>query len=187
MQYRRARKKTTLQLTSLLDLLFLMIFVSLLQSKDIPSMAELRQAQATPPPAAPAPPAPPAQRPTEPSPPQRPTMAFVQATFHFHPTPNNPNIAKGTYKMHGQFHRETRLLELGGVTWVDRPENYDMVPLRGVIEVGEEKFTGRIEFPGCEQFTLTRTDKSGRTEFSGRWEGVYSCSQGETGLVLTIE
>ncbi len=178
MQYRRARKKTTLQLTSLLDLLFLMIFVSLLQSKDIPSLAELRQAQASPPATAPAPKA---------TPVQRPTMAFVEATFHFHPTPNNPNIAKGTYKMHGQFHRETRLLELGGVTWIDRPENYDMVPLRGVIEVGEEKFTGRIEFPGCEQFTLTRTDQSGRTEFSGRWEGVYICSQGETGLVLTIE
>lgn len=182
----RKSKKTTVQLTSLLDLLFVMIFVSLIQQKDIPDQVKkeikkkgtITKVQISP------------KKEKKVIKKTTPVVLknyTVEAIFHFHPTSSNPSIPSGTYNMKGSFDEKTRTLHLGGISWVNRPENYDMVPLSGKIEATDSLFVGRIEFPGCKQFTLKKVQKIQGSPISGTWEGVYDCSQGSTGLTLTIK
>ena len=175
-QYKRT-KKSTVQLTSLLDLLFVMIFVSLIQQKDIKKVAE---------PVAKAKPKVQEKIETPAKPVPAPTRFAVRASFKFYGTSNNPNIPEGEYIMNGSYDKKSGKLHLGGVQWVNRPQNYDMVPLSGRIDTSEKSFVGRIEFQGCQKFTLTRMSSEGPTPISGTWRGVYDCSQGETGLTLTV-
>lgn len=182
-------KKTTVQLTSLLDLLFVMIFVSLIQQKNIPAKVKekkIPRGKITKVKITPTPKVKPKIVKKKPTPVVLKTYT-VDAIFHFHSTNSNPNIPSGTYNMKGSFDEKTRKLQLGGVSWINRPKNYDMVPLSGQIEKTDSMFIGRIEFPGCKKFTLRKIQKTQNSPISGTWEGVYDCSQGATGLTLTIK
>lgn len=164
------RKRPTVQLTSILDLLFVMIFISLLQEKSPAPIVETKV---------------------------EPVVAKVQeapktqfnltAVFHFFPVSANPNAQTGTFAMAGNYNQANGELMLGGVSWIQRPEGYDMVPLSGRVMANENDFTGRVDFPGCQVFSLRRTSQSGSTPISGTWEGTYTCSQGQTGLLLTVQ
>lgn len=177
--YRRY-KKPVVQLTSLLDLLFVMIFVSLMQTKVVPSKTE---------------PVPEPEKPvvaempkaTESAPVEQPRRVPLSASFSFYPSVSSPGIPSGEFKMEGVFDERNGRLQLGGVSWVNRPQNYDMVPLVGAINQDRNLFTGKIEFPGCEEFTLRRTSVLSGSPLAGAWVGTYTCSQGSTGLTLKIE
>lgn len=173
--YKRPRR-TAVELTSLLDLLFVMIFVSLLQQKEVTK---------PPPPVAKDAPKEVVATVTAEAPQK--VVFSVTATFQFYGTAQNPNIPKGSYVMQGSFSSKTNDLKLGGVGWLERPESYDMVPLSGTINEAATLFTGRIEFIGCKTFTLKRLTKGSGTPISGDWKGSYDCSQGLTGLTLSIE
>ncbi len=162
-------KKPTVQLTSLLDLLFCMIFVSLLQSKT-PPVKETKVEET---------PVSPTTKPLD--------IKSVTGIFHFYKTPNNTSVPTGTYAMSGVFDEKTRELRLGGVSWINRPEGYDMVPLKGSISENNQEFRGRIEFQDCQNFTLKRTTQISGSSLAGKWEGIYDCLQGETGLTLTLQ
>jgi hypothetical protein len=172
--YKRPRR-TAVELTSLLDLLFVMIFVSLMQQKNITEV---------PPPAAKV--VPQETQTTKTTTPQKVNFS-ITATFNFYGTSQNPNLPRGSYVMQGSYSTKTKELKLGGVGWLERPENYDMVPLSGTINDSGTLFTGRIEFIGCEKFTLKRVSKGSASPLSGDWKGSYDCSQGLTGLTLSIE
>lgn len=178
---RRQSKRPVVQLTSLLDLLFVMIFVSLLQTKSAPTMAEskpeARPDQETP-----------AKPEATPEPVKaEPKIVPITAVFHFYATARSPEVPTGTYSMRGTYNKETGDLELGGTAWINRPsKDYGMVPLTGSIGQNEV-FTGRIEYEHCDQFSLRRTQRISSSDIGGSWEGSYICGQGETGLTLTIQ
>lgn len=180
----RRLKRGTVQLTSLLDLLFVMIFISLLQTKMMPPVIEAPPAVVE----APAPAQPKTKEEAKPKPaPPKPTKVSVTAIFHFSAPASNPRLPTGTYAMQGSFDSKDGSLALGGVSWINRPPGYDMVPLKGEISSDGSTFTGRIEFQGCEVFTLRRTSQISNSFIAGKWEGSYFCTQGETALTLTIQ
>ncbi len=174
----RRYKKPVVQLTSLLDLLFVMIFASMMQAK-VPATAD----------PLPVPDKKPlvAETKATPAPVQKPTKIPLTASFNFYPSVQNPHIPSGTFNMEGVFTEEGGRLQLNGVSWVDRPPQYDMVPLVGRINEDKNLFTGSIEFPGCEEFTLKRTSVKDGSPLAGAWVGTYTCSQGSTGLTVTID
>jgi hypothetical protein len=173
MRYRRP----VVQLTALLDLLFIMIFVTLNQAKSTSSAPEAKAAVETP--KIEVPKVVETKKPVQ-------KEILVSAEFFFYGTNAQPNIPSGSYMMKGTFDTGTGELQLGGTSWVKRPEGYDMVPLKGVINTSRTSFTGKIEFHGCKEFTLRRISTSLGSEIAGKWKGQYSCLQGETGLTLTI-
>ncbi len=179
-------KKSTVQLTSLLDLLFVMIFVSLMQQK-----APTTEQKPTPAPTPVAKATPKVEVKDEPkvvpTVVATPTYYSIQAKFNFYATPSNQSVPNGIYLMQGSYDMKTGKLQLGGVSWLERPANYDMVPLSGEINTNLETFVGRIEFQGCKQFTLQRVKKGAGSPISGEWKGTYDCTQGDTGLTLTID
>jgi hypothetical protein len=173
----RRYKRPVVQLTSLLDLLFVMIFVSLMQTKGAPPKAAET----------------PKEAPKVETPAPAPKEAIqtgkiaVNATFNFFAPASNPGLPEGSYAMEGTFNQDTGFLQLGGVEWLNRPANYEMVPLKGTIDSAREVFTGNIEFPDCREFTLKRITKGSGSPIAGKWKGSYVCSQGETGLILTFQ
>lgn len=168
--YRRP-KKSTVQLTSLLDLLFVMIFVSLLQQKPVTEAPKVKT---------------PIKKKIVET--KKPVLRKipVEAQFYFYGVESSPNIPKGKYLMQGSYDQKTGKLRLGGVGWLERPKNYEMIPLSGVIGPSKQSFRGRIEFQTCKEFTLQRLSNEGSTKISGKWKGSYVCAQGATGLTLTI-
>ena len=171
----KKNKKTTVQLTSLLDLLFVMIFVSLIQQKEVsPVKVEVETPKQVV-----------AKKPTPVKPEQK--VFTINATFNFYGTNSNPNLPSGKYLMQGRYEKESGKLQLGGVAWLERPTNYDMVPLSGSLNRTEDTFLGRIEAVGCKKFTLSRKVKASGSPIAGEWVGTYDCAQGETGLTLSIK
>jgi len=174
-QLARKSKKSTVQLTSLLDLLFVMVFLSLVQQKEI--IPEKAKPKATPK----------VVRKTKPQPKPVKTFYTVKANFNFYGTGSNQSIPSGKYVMQGSYDTKTGKLQLGGIAWLNRPPQYDMVPLSGKINENQDTFTGRVESIGCKTFTLSRKSKSSGSPIAGEWVGTYNCSQGDTGLTLTIQ
>ena len=163
-------KRQAVSLTSLLDLLFVMIFVSLIQQK---AAAPTKEEPV------------PAAKVTEQKAPKQ--KFQIKATFNFYGTSSNPSLPSGKYIMVGSYKLTDGSLSLGGLAWIERPAKYDMVPLSGKIDPKTGSFRGRVEAIGCKEFTLERKLKRDKTPISGEWVGTYSCSQGKTGLTLTIE
>ena len=172
MQTYRRQKKSTVQLTSLLDLLFVMIFVSLLQQKQVTVAKKSK----------------PVTKPKTKKVVTKPVQSIfnINATFYFYGSNATPNIPSGKYLMQGKYDKKDGKLRLFGVGWLERPQHYDMVPLSGKINSSQTEFQGRVEAIGCQSFTLKRKVK-GSAPISGQWVGEYRCAQGTTGLTLTIE
>jgi hypothetical protein len=176
-------KKTTVQLTSLLDLLFVMIFVSLIQQKTAPVK-------------------------TTPKPSPKPVVVktvvkkvekqklaqlpklkqfSLSAEFTFYATATNPNVPRGSYTMRGEYDEKTRDFKLFGIRWIDRPDGYVMTPIVGNLQTGDTQIKGKIDFPQCQIFTINKTANGDSNPISGTWEGTYDCGQGITGLTLKIK
>ncbi len=172
-------KRQAVSLTSLLDLLFVMIFVSLIQEKAAPvpkkeTPKPVKKVAAK-------------VKVEAPKVVKKKNLYSIQATFNFYGTGKNSSLPSGKYIMAGSYKTKDGTLALGGMAWIQRPPRYDMVPLSGRIDADSGLFKGRIEAVGCKEFTLSRKLKRSTNPISGEWVGTYSCSQGTTGLTLTIE
>lgn len=167
-QFKRA-KKGAVQLTSLLDLLFVMIFVSLMQQKEVSKPVEKPK------------PVPKIARPKKQKP-QR-IVHNITASFNFY-----GKGYKGTFLMEGIFNKKSGRLNLTPVRWLNKPPfDIGMVPLSGDVSSDEMGFTGRVSFAGCKTFDLKRVKVSDGSPIAGEWKGTYVCAQGETGLKLSIQ
>lgn len=175
-QFKRS-KKSAVQLTSLLDLLFVMIFVSLLQLKEV-----------TPPPAAKPKPVPVKKVAEKPKPRPKPkkVMHSIKAIFNFYSV--NGNKYNGKYLMEGIYNQDTGRINLGSIKWIDKPPfDLFMVPLSGTVSKDRSSFTGKVEAKDCKEFNLKRTSFDNANPIAGQWKGTYTCAQGSTGLTLTIK
>lgn len=182
----KKRKKATVELTSLLDLLFVMIFVNLIQQKNVTSTnTEVPKEKA---PVVKVEPKP-TPKPVE----KTPQVFLVKAIFHFHDASQAGGGVSGKYEVQGSFDEKSNDLNLAGVKWIQLPQgvssvyDVDMVPLAGKVDENLINYKGKVDYKGCSTFNLTRTEKNNKTPVSGTWTGSYTCLQGQTGLTLTIE
>jgi hypothetical protein len=111
----------------------------------------------------------------------------IKALFQFYSTTYSPKVPTGSFSMEGSFDEKDRILSLTGTEWIKRPENYEMVSLKGTINSESTSFTGRVLFEGCKEFVLKRTSRVAGSPIAGKWEGSYICAQGVTGLTLTVK
>ncbi len=172
-EFKRA-KKSSVQLTSLLDLLFVMIFVSLLQQKDITPIPPAKKAKVV-------------KKKIKPkSAKSEKIIHSLEAIFHFYSVQGQQY--SGKYQMEGTFNKKSGRLNLGSVKWIEKPPfDIVMVPLSGNVSKDLTSFTGKVEAKGCKEFNLKRTSIQAKGPVSGQWKGTYTCAQGSTGLTLTIK
>ena len=170
-QFKRT-KKGAVQLTSLLDLLLVMIFVSLLQQKEV-SPEPVKKVKTK------------VVKVVKQKPIQK-KVYSVSAIFNFYSVQGQKFAGK--YLMEGIYNRESGNINLGSVKWLDKPPfDIGMVPLSGIMSKDQSSFTGRVEFTGCKKFSLKRVTVDKGSPIAGKWKGTYTCAQGQTGLTLTIK
>ena len=77
----------------------------------------------------------------------------VTGSFQFHPF-GEESGAEGSYEIEGTINLSW-FMELRGVGWIDQPEGYRMVDLRGVVQTGGI-FSGTVFDAACTTFYVKR-------------------------------
>ena len=79
-----------------------------------------------------------------------------EAVFAFGPTPTNPDVPRGSYKMAGTFIGDVLTLE--GGDWIERPDGFLTVDLEARISdpAGDTISGSVVGAPGCTAFTVKR-------------------------------
>lgn len=116
----------------------------------------------------------------------------LTANFAFFPIPANPSVPAGNFSMRG--FSSSSEVQLSQEQWIERPPGYGMVDLAGSLSPDMSRFTGKVIGRGstCTTFSLHKVSTTTEVELpsldvlAGRWVGTYYCSQGKTGLHLTI-
>mmetsp|Transcript_56686 Transcript_56686/g.112720 ORF Transcript_56686/g.112720 Transcript_56686/m.112720 type:complete len:838 (+) Transcript_56686:41-2554(+) len=92
----------------------------------------------------------------------------IQAELSFVIETRNKKATKGSYTVVGAVEPEGRAVALDPVpgSWKDRPDNFVMVGLQGVVSRvhGQLLFAGSVPIFGCDSFELKATDASGEAK-----------------------
>jgi hypothetical protein len=83
----------------------------------------------------------------------------VSARFEFSADASNPGVPSGAYTMTGRYEAKTRALSLRQERWIAQPPGYIMVDLEGAMTADGRTLAGRIAYPSCTTFTLSRDAK----------------------------
>jgi hypothetical protein len=73
----------------------------------------------------------------------------ITARFRFYALSENPGVPSGEYELSGRFDPVLGLVDLKPSKWIDRPDNYNMVALRGVLEEDGQTLKGAMDAEGC--------------------------------------
>lgn len=68
----------------------------------------------------------------------------VDAVFNFSPTTLNYTVPSGSFKMKGIYYKDTNVIQLKGVEWINKPVNYEMVNIAGNIDTAKNQINGKI-------------------------------------------
>ncbi|HAH65799.1 MAG TPA: hypothetical protein DCL72_10075 [Rhizobiales bacterium] len=80
----------------------------------------------------------------------------IAARFHFYALPENPAVQSGEFELSGTFDPDLGLLDLYPSKWIDRPDGYNLVGLRGMLEEDRQGLKGAIDAAGCGAIVLRR-------------------------------
>ncbi len=83
----------------------------------------------------------------------------LAARFEFSAHPSNPGVPSGSFTLAGRFEAKTGEITLTPVSWIDRPPDYQMVPLSGRVRDGGRAIAGRVLTEGCSSFSVERAAK----------------------------
>ncbi len=83
----------------------------------------------------------------------------VSAVFEFGPSPQNPTVPHGSYRMRGDLNENERgepILTLHPEAWIEQPSQYMMVGLTATSDAAQQNLRGRIDNPSCGELSLQR-------------------------------
>ena len=120
---KKSIKRPAVQLTSLLDLLFMMVFISLLQTKNVNSNQSVAKATPTPIPT------------SIPAPTKLPekTSEVLRGIFRFYPLDNPQGDPRGSFQVQGSYFFAKKSFSLGGTQWIERPATFQLDDMRAAF------------------------------------------------------
>ncbi len=80
----------------------------------------------------------------------------IEANFRFHALPDNPSVPTGAFELTGTFNRALGVLDLYPSQWLERPEGYDLVGVKGVLDEDGQRLKGASDGAGCGAIMLRR-------------------------------
>ena len=86
----------------------------------------------------------------------------LEAVFEFGPTPENPTVPTGSYKLRGivRAGKEGSFdIALDPFEWLDQPDGYIMVSMSATSSRKWQRLVGRIDHPSCGEITVRRADE----------------------------
>ncbi|HVW65053.1 MAG TPA: hypothetical protein VHB01_08560 [Nitrosospira sp.] len=80
---------------------------------------------------------------------------YVEGSFSFYPTSSNPKTATGRFVLTGSYYYDGSLI-LDSGAWVEKPEGYIPISLKGKVNSAFDTFTGTV--PECfdTEFSLKK-------------------------------
>lgn len=73
--------------------------------------------------------------------------------FRFYPTPKNPYVPKGSYRVYGQYDRDSQRILINPGKWLDRPAGYYNTIMIGSFDPVERTFSAYFQgIMGCTSF-----------------------------------
>lgn len=87
----------------------------------------------------------------------------IEAIFSFFPLPGTPAFSPGSYTMAGDYDPEDGTLLLESRDWIEHPPGQARHDLAGRAAIGGTAIAGRIETPGCGDFSLERADRKAQS------------------------
>ncbi len=76
-----------------------------------------------------------------------------EGTFRFYPTPKNPYVPTGKYKVDGEYDRETQRILINPREWLQRPKDYYDTVMIGSFDPVAKTFSGYFQgINGCTSF-----------------------------------
>jgi hypothetical protein len=84
----------------------------------------------------------------------------ARAIFDFGPLADNPTLPNGSFRMRGTAKPLDDAIDvhLSPEEWIDRPDNYEMVPLHAGIDATRRALRGRLLNDGCAWLDAKRLD-----------------------------
>jgi hypothetical protein len=83
----------------------------------------------------------------------------ISGTFRFYPTPRNQNVPKGSYRITGQYDRETKRILINPGAWIDHPKDFYNAIMIGRFDPARKIFSGLFQgVTGCTSFEARYTD-----------------------------
>jgi hypothetical protein len=79
----------------------------------------------------------------------------------FYPLPEEPNLPRGRFTIAGTFDIASRILVIHGVSWLERPQGYEMVDVTGMLSVDGRTVVGTIDSASCSDFRVLFEGKEG--------------------------
>ena len=78
----------------------------------------------------------------------------IEAQFRFYPLPENPGVPTGAFELTGTYNLALRILDLYPAKWLERPEGYDLVGVKGVLDEDGQSLKGALDGAGCGAIML---------------------------------
>jgi hypothetical protein len=76
-----------------------------------------------------------------------------EGVFHFYPTPKNPYIPEGRYKVYGQYDRDSARILINPGAWIQRPKGFYSTVMVGGFDAARGTFSGYFQgVNGCTSF-----------------------------------
>lgn len=114
------------------------------------------------------------------------TDGHVSGSFKFEPAEGNSEVEPGLFFVEGTY--ESGSLSLDDIRWAEsqHPDGYQSVGLSATVDPADtESMEVELDAAECEPFTLERV--SMQPWYVGTFTGFYECTQGITGMTLSIE
>jgi hypothetical protein len=83
-----------------------------------------------------------------------------RALFYFHALAGNPHVPPGCFTMAGRYDPTSGSIALKPTLWLLQPPHFVWVGLHGWVNGPGGTMSGRIDGPGCTDFSLVRVYKA---------------------------
>ena len=80
----------------------------------------------------------------------------IEAQFRFYALPENRRVPTGAFELTGTYNLALRILDLYPSKWLERPEGYDLVGVKGVLDEDGQSLKGALDGAGCGAIILRR-------------------------------
>ena len=93
----------------------------------------------------------------------------IDGVFKFYPTSKNSQVPEGSYKIYGQYDRETNRILINPGEWIRRPEHFYNTVMVGDFDPTKNSFSAYFQgISGCTSFEATRANDEFVQEYAAK-------------------
>ncbi len=97
----------------------------------------------------------------------QPKRRQIEAQFRFYALPENPRVPTGAFELTGTYDPTLGILDLYPSKWIELPECYNLLGLKGVLTEDGQSLKGALDGAGCGAIILRRAEAPAQPSAEG--------------------